>query len=237
MGFFKDRETPTKLDKMDYSLAEAFHLIVIQKLKVRRKWNKERWAKEFSILRKEVGGYDRIKDVMMWYSSNCGSSRVPSFISAAKFRQHFSWLEKLSGGGKKVEITEAANDLANRLRRGRTWPKGSGDQLPEVVQSCMDNYDKVRKAIFKLKPTGKAALDGFIDHILSRLGTTNHFVEHWMIETNTRVSNWKEWSGDLKSFTFDVAHQRFHNMGKGLATNYGSRTMWDEIVKLLGEKT
>lgn len=211
-----------------------------------KKANRKTWARSFATLRRSVGA-ERIQKALTWYVHNIGKPYVPQAYAATSFKEKFAAIEAAMQRdpdvGTATEITPQAAEIARRLA-GRHWPKGSGDDVPAVVQGCLDRYTEFiahRDAFMKGMATGEIEIGSntyrdrlirFGKHLRGAMPAPAAFVEQWMIHLNDRVAGWDGWSGNLSSMAFHRRSKEFTKRGREWATRFcGNPARWDQFVE------
>ncbi len=242
----------SKTSTVDTHLADTLHNIVINVHKVRQRWVRSKWAKEFSILRKEVDA-ERITKALDWYKDNAKKEYVPICLSAKAFRQKFPKIEAamtrvVKTKWSNVTVSQTAKDIARELRHLH-WPKGSKEQLPAVIQVSLDNLNTFNSRRNsnpllewkpkKLKINGRVIsgstppLVSFAKQMVNLSSMKGQaFIKNWMQSVYDQIHSWDSWSGNLMSFAFSETSSKFHDLGRELATKYcGDPERWDAYIK------
>lgn len=243
---FRPEQVKPKTDAspFDFSQADALHLIVVEKNRIRGKWSRSAWANEFKRLRLSLeDGEKRIATVVEWYSAHAldKSKKAPRISSVRMLRRHFQWLEDLAAKDARqcVEISDDAKRVAARVTMQR-WPKESKETVAATVQLSLNAHRALRKRQTQLrsllmssKKTNNTPLSRFVNLVQTKLGQSEHFVEQWMKSVRDSIKHWDEWNGDLISLAFDPDSKRFQNMGRQWATSYSHAKLWDEYMEAL----
>jgi hypothetical protein len=161
-----------------------------------------------------------------------------SACNAYQFQKLFDELrDKMERWEEKnpvVEISERAERFVESQTDYYTWPKGSGSQLPVVVQRSMDNFYDFRARLCELmdeeEKDGGNGNHAYYSLIYTELSLENYFKEVLM-----QISGWDNWSGDLTPFIWNLNSKRVQGWGEGVTTAYShSDARW---IKLMNLKT
>lgn len=251
-GFFETPNKPSKVKVFDYQNADILHSAIVSKYNIRRRWIKSSWAKELGLLYKDLGSDAlRLTKVLAYFGSF--HQGAPTIINAKQFRKHFHWLEDRMNKGpsaiakKDVKMDEAAEFVYKTVSKWH-WPKGSKDSLPWFIQTCVENlriFHNLRHNPGTLTLASKNKdpyLPSFIQMMSTKFIETETFIEEWCRWVYEQVKDWKDWSGNLKTFLFDMkakfslGAKRFDQIGKEWSTDWsGDTTYWILYKELLNE--
>lgn len=207
-----------------------------------RPYSKETWAHEFRKLRELDGVEDaKLAKVFAWYIQNFRASKyIPIALTAKEFRLKFikidAAMERDVGDTtlEDIEPSDDAKQLHKQLRMKR-WPKGSEKDLLGAIDSSLRNYTDFRQRLVKL---GKVLVASSreartVQHLLkSKLDAPNFFINQWFSSVFDSVVNWKEWSGELKTFIWRHDSKRFVKIVRGWCAEY-NKDIWKDIVECL----
>jgi len=223
----KSDTTPSEFDtKQARKLAYA----IKSKRKLMRRFHIKSWADEFRKLRQLDGvSKQRIKSALKWYVANIGGEYTPQAFSAHAFRAKFAQIEAGSKrqwkGKQEVSIEPLAQEILETLSQLR-WPKSSKDQLPEVVQTSLNNFREFAKGLAILLD------DPLANHLLGHLGTPRSFLERWFRKVHADVANWTDWNGNLQPYVFSRQSKRLYGLGMQLVSQYTNRpNAWKELME------
>lgn len=163
---------------------------------------------------------ERIKAAIKWYEIHAGDLFAPHIEDAQAFRNKFAALEKQMKVAetpkvRTVQISDDAQEILDTMKAndGFTWPKGSGRDVPELVQASLDAfaaYQAKRKAIVSTwRDHGLIFND---QHINDHLGPGSRFILRWVRRVHASIENWDEWRGQLSYFHWSMTHPNFRKM-------------------------
>lgn len=231
---------PTTTGPSDFDLACASKLYDVVKSKghMTAPTSKAYWAKAFSKLR-EINKLPEslIQEVLDWYCLHFGEDYVPNAQSGKTFRAKFHPIQdamaRQSKENRTIKISQEAANLASRLLN-KNWPKCTKEDIQETVQSSLDAYRDFIKSLHRAEDDLPPKLRGFKRYLDGRLGRPVDFVEEWMTSIQSRIANWKEWSGNLYSWRFTVTNKQFQAMGHTFATEYcQDSSRWEKLLEAI----
>ena len=183
--------------------------------------------------------------------------KLPLCINPKQLRARWDWLEqkyeelKPKQEVEDIKISEEAQSIFDELK-DRHWPKGSKEQLPQVIQASLDEYQKVYREVnrfvkrkFKFdKDTGDYLYKSNgqpkqernncerMLWVKQAMTSPSTFVENWFRDLNKRVQGWDKWKGDL--FNQRIKREDVIKYIRQLTSDYsGSSTAADSIMELL----
>lgn len=217
--------------------ARRLRSIIVNSLKYQKPYSQASWSNEFRLLLKEIDRDEsRLVRTLDWYEKNAATMKFP-VVSAAKFRSRFIEIESRmkETTSLEIEVSDVAAEIAGNLIAECRWPAKAASQMPQAVQSGLDDYAPVYKKFMSLTKTLKKQdrLYGFVRSLISRMTKPVTFIARWMMTVFDGVKNWKAWSGDLKSYAFLADGDRFREWGEKLATQYGDRRLWAKLMEKL----
>lgn len=237
MGFFKELDTKSKDDQAD-ALSTR-----LRRVAGKANWfvskDKTKWSPQFRVLINRHG-FEVVDQVLKWYESNYTGKGVPSLNNGDQFKRRFDWVRKLMD--LHTQSTWTKTDKGTSLTKSLknlTWPKGSSEQLHQVVEITLDRYTKFRKLIQDVaaKEQGKP-LGWMAKTVLAKSGSAEEFTKTWMEMVHRQISDWDDWSGDLLRFAFRPDHKAYQAMGRGWATDFaGSPKRWESLMEVCGVET
>jgi len=205
------------------------------------------WANHFRLLRTaDEIPENVIKAVLVWYAENIGREFVPEVFSGESFRRKFRVLLRQSGCSVVVtELSQGALNIANRLSE-LSWPCGSKEHLPVVVQECLINYkqwvEQCRMFMERLRGneltydygTERARLLRFGEYLGRMAPGSESFVRAWMENVHVRVCAWDGWNGKFAPFVFRPGAEWFQTMGRAWAHDYANDSnRWDRFCAVM----
>lgn len=261
--FFKTiprkKESAYKPKKWDREQAVKLSNAVQRINNLSRKWNLNKWADHFRLLRvNDKIKKHRITKALEWYIQNIGKEYIPQAYSAFSFRQKFMKIElakkrincnpkKESDLFEKIKdnpISKEAEDILIVLR-DYSWPKGTSIDLANTVNNSLKAYSEFLKLfrglMYELHETKKdieekeiQCLIRFCEYLDGRLESPSYFIERWMMDINVRLNNWEDWSGELSSFEFQIKSKQFQRMGFSWAEDFcGDANRWKDFMEEL----
>jgi hypothetical protein len=235
-----DSKLTTFYNECAIKLADA----VLRHLKVNYKSSIPSWGKEFEKLER-LNGVDRsrIKKVLEWFCNHLSTKGISHAFSGSHFRMKFVYIEQamLKDSPPTVEVSEKALKITDKLKKLH-WPKGSAKQLPQLVETSLQNYHRLLNRHSLLLKSLRGTKDNKDKSILrfaktkltSSYSPPCTFIRQWFEDVNNQVSNWDNWSGNLKSFVFQDNSDKFNSLGRSWSTEYtGSESRWEEYQKAL----
>lgn len=246
MGFFPDAEVVAKTTptEFDCRMATGLRAIVVAFAGRVRPWRKTAWADEFRILRQELaagsGAADperRVIAVLQWYGANFNNPTVPQLLSAAAFRRHFDWVERLTArdGAAALALagqTESARATAAALYlrlRGRQWGKGETG-LESSINRAVAAHAALMETLSPLRDDRHVG--PFLRWVWGRLAAES-FLFNWYEEVWQRTVKWEAWSGTFGAFEFKPGSAAADAKLVGWAAEYGDARFWPKVVATL----
>lgn len=219
------------------ALRDALHkkqIMIGKKISIRK------WASEFATLERDLRDQERILTTLEWYVQHIGDEYVPEAHSGKGFRIKFSKIESAYQKHLKrnpVAKETAMGKLVTRSLSRFHWPKGSDKHLPAIVEMSIQNHANFLRKLLEVKSrVDDPRLKGFIDVVKSQIGFPQQFIERWFTNVFKSVKEWKQWSGDLTSFTFSPKHRSFEAMGAAWSKSHsGSHQLWNLLKELCDE--
>lgn len=236
MPFFPDTASgPPRVRQCDTDAARRLRALVVKKADRVRPYRLSKWADEFRLLREEIeragGDAARIDTALSWYETNYEKDGVPKLLSAAAFRKHFDWIERLARkdapSTASAAATAAARVVYDRLK-GRAWGAGTGNLLPSLVRSAAAVEDVIgRLAPFKTDPR----VGGLVRR-LYQLVASDAFLLSWYEDVWARVYKWAAWTGTFRPFEVSITSSSFHARMTAEAGVYGDPSLWQVVCAL-----
>jgi len=243
MPFFKKPKpaTETTPNKFDNRAADELVKAIRQKRKLVIRYNKAKWAKEFSRLRRlDKITPKRIKAAVEWYAENLSDRYTPRAYTAAEFRKKFLRIEDAMERKAPVPTTASKNAVKwAKEFKAWGWPMGAENDLPIAVGITERNFNTFRlklRAFAKAPPGGrdnrKAAR--YADYLLGmHFRTARSFSERWFRDAFRRVRDWPQWNGDIIRLAFDYNGKQFQIWAQGQAREYGNPKAWKIIMEFI----
>lgn len=256
MAFFPDESVVKKTTPVpqDFAFADRLRKLVVGKASRVRRWRRTAWADEFRILRQELYAgimtaekvstihpkahemscQNRIDSVLAWYDENYGRAGVPELLSAAAFRKHFDWLERLSKKEVKQQRTDSeevitASAALYSSLRGRQWGKGTGNLEESILRS-------VRRRAWLVSLLGRHKdhnqIGPFLRWVWGRLAGDT-FLRNWYDDLWNQVRSWEAWSGSFIGLEFSPDGKAFRARMSGWAAEYGDSRFWDRVCEVV----
>ena len=255
--FFKEIQQDSP-DDYDISCCERLKLAVT-KQKRTAKWKNTSQAKEIAKLRRQINDPELFERVFNWYCENFKHRRtmkLPSATSPAQFGKQWDWIldryEKLSPP-QEVVLTKEQSKTLEQLQR-LNWPKGSVEQLPQLVKVSTENWNQYRDAVDYVREDLEAASIRhrkkhnrrsskveepylFAANMQGVSMAHPNFILRWFERVFKSIANWEEWNGDLSSHCFHIEHPSFTKLGKQWAEQRGQDAdNWNNFITLIQEK-
>lgn len=264
MPFFEVPQEDTNLCDIDF--ASNLSEIIKKSNKYAKRISIKQWASHFLKLRTvDKIGKDRINKVLDWYKINISKPYTPQALSGKAFRLKFAQLEQAmkrnSSDPSQVVVSPETKKLAEECRQIFSWPKGSGEDLPNLIQLSINNYrpfyeagrswivdytDKHGGECFDW-PLETRRLMAYVQLFFGNpnncfigiLSSTNSFIKKWLGLVSSKVQNWKEWDGNLNFFIFRLDHPMFLRILREAAADYSGgqdEISWKRVLTLTQEK-
>lgn len=243
MPFWEDTPKATKdpPNQEDEKFTERLRQVVVKRLR-NRKYNPKAWANEFRLLRHELNDdTTRVEKALTFYEAHAGKEYIPVIDSAASFRKKFLALEAARKRHAKdnpdLTISPLAKKIVGQIEHLK-WPKGSLAKLEWAVQMSLNNFGAIYTGLEKFKDaTESNRLKGVAKNALDYLSVpTVGFMQRWWREVFGNVSDWNEWSGDLKPFVLSLSSKRFTQMAREWTERWGKTAEdWDRVAESIKE--
>jgi hypothetical protein len=251
MPFFQIKQPPTKTTPTegDSRCAEKLRRDV-QRRKFVHQWNKAKWAHDFRILRQKlekIGRDSELEPTLDWYVahvSDPGSKLPTKIVNASGFARNYEWIRETmtKNSSATVAPSEEALDIVKDLKQYR-WPKGSDQELPEYVERTIQTHRKLigglrrelaaheaREAKSKVHKTSHLHIA--MKSVVTQLGMRDYFVSKWWEDVFKDIHGWDQWSGNLKSFAFDLKTKRSLKWAAGVMKEAGyGMDMWEKVME------
>jgi len=237
-----NEEPNGKATKWDRSAA----LYLVKHLRKRGYANRVRintWADYIRILRTSHLGHlsdavarNRIRMTMRWYVRHINGPYIPQVYSAKAFRTKFDSLHAHATRSGVFDVQlEIAPEVAKMAARLESlgWPGITTPQLAAVLQGDVTAYAAWRLNALHVATITRGNLQRFAAWFVTQLPDPYHVIEQWYGLVNRQIKGWDNWDGNLRTLRWHPQHRRHHQHCRGLATEYGSVSFWDQFSKEL----
>jgi len=196
------------------------------------------WPEQFRLLRTEdEHTKEEIEIALDWYCENFQDKWTPKCYTPKIFREKFdrvvAAMKRSETENPTVEISDDAERIVERLK-AKIWPKGSERQLPQFVQSSLDQFSWFRSQVVRqanqLSPACVTNIQermritrhkNLLVHLGETLPSPSRFVETWFNNIWKRINGWDAWNGNLAPLSLDVNSTEFEKHIVGIIINYG----------------
>ncbi len=213
--------------------------------------NLSKWYQSFRLLKNQDKQTEQqITKALDFFVEHMDDEYVPVILNARQFRDKFSQIVKMMDNDlTSVQLSKDGQKLLESLS-GLSWPKGTSDQLPAIIQKSLNNYIVFKKKIDDLADaisvTKKEVKDDqyykdqavyrFVQALRATYLTSPLIVIHaWMLGVHTSI-NWDGWAGSLYRMEFREDSKRLEKIGHTWAQEYCHDTKrWDWLMEHLKE--
>lgn len=232
-------------ESFELKAAKRLKAAIESKGKMSRKVLLKTWTKQFRLL-KERHNIDnkRIKKVIKWYIHHLTDEYVPQLYKIGDLQEKFFRIEdamnrNVNGVNAKdnrivvsAEVQKMTKDLKEHPHFGEAYTKVNENELSECIQTSLTNYiehiKKHKKHLNKLSKQATTVSDKsyllFVNYMSKDdLLNPTYFIEClWFRDiVFNQIKNWKEWSGNLKPYTFSIDNKIYDNYGRMESMRYG----------------
>lgn len=208
--------------------------------KICGKVNLRNWTNTFRKLSTQLGvDNGRIEKVLEWYLPNIGKQYVPKAYSAEGFADKFIQIEDQMNEDpsikKEVELSEDLDKLHEYLMEKYKWPNGSDSAVSFVLQKSWENYQAFVSKYKQWNPDSENMQ--LIDTTLSEselIQKPKLFLRDWFKWVNEQIIGWKDWSGRLENYIWNLDHKLYtQRVLRLLSDNDISSKDWEAFKKNL----
>ncbi|MBW2309223.1 MAG: hypothetical protein JRG73_20060 [Deltaproteobacteria bacterium] len=138
--------------------------------------------------------------------------------------------EKLFPNQEHPSTAAVTEEIVNQR-----WPRGGKRTARAAVDASLYAYQRWMQHLRRATLVD-SRIHAYRIWLLDILPTPHAAIVDWFEEVRKRVAWRRDFSGDLKHYTWSVRHPWWGNIGRQWADIWGhSPELWDELLEALGE--